>query len=103
RDNIMKMDGDALRTSSDCGGWDTNDVDSIFIHGDALTENGKRAVIYLRGKGDNKNTWIYTHKEATGWRNVSPMNYYNNYVIKENHYAAEPTADQVYLDKQIPT
>ena len=103
RDNIMKMDGGALRTSSDCGGWDTNDVDSIFIHGDALTENGKRAVIYLRGKGDDKKTWIYTHKEATGWRNVSPMNYYNNYVIKENHYAAEPTADEVYLDKHIPT
>ena len=102
RDNIMKMDGGALRTSSDCDGWHTNDMDSIFIHGDALTENGKRAVIYLRGKDDDKNTWIYTHKESTGWRNVGPMNYYNTYVIKENHYAEEPKADEVYIDKHIP-
>ena len=98
----MEMDGGALRTSSDCDGWHTNDLDSIIIH----TQHFKpdRAVLYLTGKGKSgKETIMLTPDFGNGWKNIIPYNFFNNYYIKKNHFAAEPGPDEVYIDKLINT
>lgn len=98
----MEMDGGALRTSSDCDGWHTNDLDSIIIH----TQHFKpdRAVLYLTGKGKSgKETLMLTPEFGNGWKNIIPYNFFNNYYIKKNHFAAEPGPDEVYIDKRIDT
>ena len=98
----MEMDGSALRTSSDCDGWDTDDLDSIIIH----TQHFKpdRAVLYLTGKGKSgKETLMLTPDFGNGWKNIIPMNFFNNYYIKKEHFAAEPGPDEVYIDKLINT
>ena len=98
----MEMDGGALRTSTDCDGWHTNDLDSIIIH----TQHFKpdRAVLYLTGKGKSgKETLMLTPEFGNGWKNIIPMNFFNNYYIKKEHFAAEPGPDEVYIDKFINT
>lgn len=98
----MEMDGGALRTSSDCDGWHTNDLDSIIIH----TQHFKpdRAVLYLTGKGKSgKETLMLTPEFGNGWKNIIPYNFFNNYYIKKEHFAAEPGPDEVYIDKFINT
>jgi len=98
----MEMDGSALRTSSDCDGWGPNEIDSIFMHTENFTAD--RAVLYLTGLGkDGKETMILTPNFGRGWKNIIPFNFFNNYYIKKEHFAAEPTDDQVYIDKYIPT
>ena len=98
----MEMDGGALRTSTDCDGWHTNDLDSIIIH----TQHFKpdRAVLYLTGKGKSgKETLMLTPEFGNGWKNIIPYNFFNNYYIKKEHFAAEPGPDEVYIDKFINT
>ena len=98
----MEMNGSALRTSSDCDGWGPNEIDSIFMHTQHFTAD--RAVLYLTGLGkDGKETMILTPNFGRGWKNIIPFNFFNNYYIKKDHFAAEPTDDQVYIDKIIPT
>ena len=98
----MEMDGSALRTSSDCDGWGSNEMDSIIMHTQHFTPD--RAVLYLTGPGkDGKETMILTPNFGRGWKNIIPFNFFNNYYIKKEHFAAEPTDDQVYIDKYIPT
>ena len=98
----MEMDGTALRTSSDCKGWGSNEMDSIIMHTQHFTLD--RAVLYFTGKGkDGKETTMLTPNYGNGWKNIREMNFFNNYYIYENHFAAEPTDDQVYIDKHIPT
>ena len=98
----MEMDGTALRTSSDCKGWGSNEMDSIIMHTQHFTPD--RAVLYFTGKGkDGKETTMLTPNYGNGWKNIREMNFFNNYYIYENHFAAEPTDDQVYIDKHIPT
>ena len=104
KDTKMEMDGTALRTSSDCDGWGGNELDSIFMHTQNFTAD--RAVLYLTGPGrDGKQTMILTPNFGSWWKNVpvNQMNFFNNYYIYANHFAAEPTDDQVYIDKYIPT
>lgn len=99
----MEMDGTALRTSSDCDGWGGNEIDSIFMHTQNFTAD--RAVLYLTGPGrDGKETMILTPNFGRGgWKNISPFNFFNNYYIKKDHFAAEPVDGEVYIDKIIPT
>lgn len=98
----MEMDGTALRTSSDCDGWGSNEMDSIIMHTQNFTED--RAVLYFTGKGkDGKETTMLTPNYGNGWKNIREMNFFNNYYIYKNHFAKEPTDDQVYIDKHIPT
>jgi len=98
----MEMNGSALRTSSDCDGWGPNDIDSIFMHTQHFTDD--RAVLYLTGLGkDGKETTMLTPNYGNGWKNLRKTNFFNNYYIYKNHFAAEPTYDQVYIDKDIPT
>lgn len=98
----MEMNGSALRTSSDCDGWGPNEMDSIIMHTQHFTPD--RAVLYLTGPGkDGKETTMLTPNYGSGWKNIREMNFFNNYYIKKDHFAAEPTDDQVYIDKHIPT
>jgi len=98
----MEMDGTALRTSSDCDGWGGNEMDSIYMHPENFTAD--RAVLYFTGPHkDGKETTMLTPNFGSGWKNIREMNFFNNYYIYKNHFAAEPTDDQVYIDKHIPT
>ena len=98
----MEMNGSALRTSSDCDGWGSNEMDSIIMHTQHFTPD--RAVLYFTGPGkDGKETTMLTPNYGNGWKNIREMNFFNNYYIKKDHFAAEPTDDQVYIDKHIPT
>ena len=102
KDTKMEMDGTALRTSSDCDGWGTDWLNSIIIHPEKFIAD--RAVLYLTGPGRNgKQTIVLTPNFGPGWRNISKYNLFNNYYIYANHFAAEPTDSEVYIDKYIPT